>query len=84
MTSQPGKQTVATYILGNILRSKGNQTVKFDKLIECNKRNIFLKNHTQNLVKKLFLDPFLKNQNWTYLWINSLNFYTVSFYHMPS
>ena len=23
---------------------------------------------------KLFLDPFMKNQNWAYLWINSLNF----------
>ena len=22
-------------------------------------------------VNKLFLDPFLKNQNWTYLWVNS-------------
>ena len=26
----------------NVSRSKGNQTMKFDKLIECNIRNIFL------------------------------------------
>ena len=32
----------------------------------------FLKNHTQNVVKKLFPDSFLKNQNWAYLWIDSL------------
>ena len=28
-------------------------------------KNIFLENHTQNVVKKLFPDPFLKNKNWT-------------------
>ena len=38
-----------------------------------------LKNHTQNVVEKLFLGPFLKNQNWAYLWINSLKFYTLYF-----
>ena len=26
------------------------------------------------MVEKLFSDAFLKNQNWAYLWINSLNF----------
>ena len=30
------------YILFNISRSKGNQGIKLDKLIEYNKRNIFL------------------------------------------
>ena len=33
-----------------------------------------LKNHTQNVVEKLFPGSFLKNQNWAYLWINSLKF----------
>ena len=42
MTSQPGKQTIAIHILPNISRSKGNQTMKFGQLIECNMRNIFL------------------------------------------
>ena len=42
MTSQPGKQTIATHILPNISRSKGNQTMKFGQLIEYNMRNNFL------------------------------------------
>ena len=29
-------------LLSNISRSKGNQTMKFGQLIECNMRNIFL------------------------------------------
>ena len=41
-TSQPGKETIVMYILPNISRSKGNQTMKFGELIECNTWNIFL------------------------------------------
>ena len=41
MTSQPGQQTIAIHILANISRSKSNQTIKLDQLIEYNKRNIF-------------------------------------------
>ena len=41
MTSQPGFQTIAIHILPNILQSKGNQTMKFDQLIQYNTRNIF-------------------------------------------
>ena len=63
MTSQPGKQTIAMHLLPNISRSKGNQTMKFGQLAEYNMRNIFMKNHTQNVVEKLFSDSFLKNQN---------------------
>ena len=43
MTSQHGKQTIAIHILSYILRSKGNKTIKFISLIECNIRNIALK-----------------------------------------
>ena len=32
-----------TQILTNISRSKGNQTMKFGQLIECNMGNIFIK-----------------------------------------
>ena len=47
MTLQPGKQTVAIYILPNISRNKGNQTIKFGQLIEINIKNSFLeKSHT--------------------------------------
>ena len=35
-------------------------------------------------MEKLLPDPILKNQNWAYLWINSLKFYTVCFYCMQS
>ena len=42
MTSQPGQQTIVIHVLHNISRSKGNQTMKFRQLIECNMRNIFL------------------------------------------
>ena len=67
MTSQAGQQVVAIHILPNIWRSKDNQTIKFDQLIEYNMRNIFLENYTQNAVEKLVLDPFIKNKNRTYL-----------------
>ena len=33
------------------------------------------KNHMQNVVEKLVSDPFIKNQNWAYLWIISLKCY---------
>ena len=42
MTSQPGYQSIVIHILPNISRSKGNQTMKFGQLIECNMINIFL------------------------------------------
>ena len=44
MTSQAGKQTIAVHKLANVLRSKGNQTLKFGQLIEYNMRNILLEN----------------------------------------
>ena len=62
--------------MSNMSRKKGNHTMKFGQLIECNIRNI--------LMEKLVPDPFLKNWNWAYLWINSLRFYTVYFYCMSS
>ena len=56
MTSQPGKKGIALHILPNISKSKCNHTIKFGQLIEYNMRN--LKNYTQNVVEKLFPDPF--------------------------
>ena len=48
MTSRPKKQTIAIHLLPNISRSKGNQTIKFDQLIEYGRRNIFReKSHTK-------------------------------------
>ena len=40
--------------------------------------------HTQNLVDMFFPERFIKNQNWAYLWINSLTFYIVCFCRMAS
>ena len=42
MTSQPGQETIVIHILPNILKSKGNQAIKFGQLIEYNMRTIFL------------------------------------------
>ena len=39
-----------------------------------------LKNHTQNVAKILVTDPFIKNQNSAYFWINSLECYKVQVY----
>ena len=37
----------------------------------------FLKNHTQNVMERLFPYLFLNIEDWAYLWINSLKFYIV-------
>ena len=42
LTSQPGQQTIVIQLLPVISKSKGNQTMKFSLLIECNMKNIFL------------------------------------------
>ena len=64
MTSQPGKQTISIHILPNISRSKGNEIWSVKRIQhEKSYIKIFLKNHTQNVVEKLFPDPFLLYQN---------------------
>ena len=42
MTSQPSLQIITKYLLPNISRSKGNQTMKFGHLIQYNKGKKFL------------------------------------------
>ena len=72
MTSQSKKKTIAIHILiYQEVRVWGSEIWSVNK-------TFFLKNHTQNMVEKLFPDP------WAYLWINTLKFYTVCFYCMPS
>ena len=48
---------------------KGNQTMKFNQLVEYNKTNISFKNHAENeagrLVPELFLFFFKKNFVWS-------------------
>ena len=47
------------HILPNVSRSKRNHTIKFGQLIEYNKRNIFLRNHTENEAWRLVAELFL-------------------------
>ena len=49
--------------------------MKIGQLIEYNRRNIFLKKHTENVGEKLVPVPSTKNQNRTFLQINSLKCY---------
>ena len=51
------------YILTNISRRKGNQTMKFGQLKEYNMRNNFFEKSCTKCGRKLFPDPLLKNQN---------------------
>ena len=60
MTSQRGEQTIAIHILPYISKGKDNQTMKFGQLIVTWEK-FFLKNQTQNVVKKLVPNAFLKN-----------------------
>ena len=53
MRSQTEQQIITILMLPNIPRSKANQRMKFSRLTEFNMRNVFLENHTQNVVEKL-------------------------------
>ena len=61
MASQTRKQTTTIYILSNIARSKGSQTMKFRQLTESN----ILKKHTQSVVEKLVTNPFIKKSKFS-------------------
>ena len=58
MSSSTGKQTITIHTLSNVLRSKGNQTMKSGQLIEYKVRNIFFKKHAEIEAKKLVPDQF--------------------------
>ena len=73
MMSQPAQQTIVTHILPKISKSKGNQTMKFGQLIECNLRCIFLdksyskcdgktspRPFSEKLILSTSLDPWFK------------------------
>ena len=60
MSSQPGKQTIAMYILPNISRSKGSQTIKCGHLIQYNTENIFLENSYAKYCRETIPRPFSK------------------------
>ena len=58
MTSQPGKQTITIYTLPNIARIKGNQTTKFDQLIEYDMRNTSLEKSYAKCGGEIIPRPF--------------------------
>ena len=72
------------HILSNISRSKDNQKTKFEQLIEHNMRNNLPEKSYKICWRNYSLFPFLKNQNWANLWINSLKFYSNCFYNKVS
>ena len=49
--------------IGNILRNKDSQTMKFGHLIEYNKRNIFFKSYAKNKTWELVPNVFLFFKN---------------------
>ena len=63
MTSQHGRQTIVIQILLNISRSKGNQKMKFDQLMEYDMKNISVEKLHTKYSRKINPDPFVKNQN---------------------
>ena len=60
MTLQPGYQTIVIHILPNISRSKNNQIMKFDQLIECNMRNILLEKSYTKCGEEISPRPFFE------------------------
>ena len=58
MTSQTGKQMIATHIFSSISISKDNQTVKFHQLMEYNMRDIFLEKSCITCGEKVSPRPF--------------------------
>ena len=75
---------MAIHILPNISRSKSNQAVEFGQLIQYNMKNIFVEKSYTKCGGESIPDSFVKNENWAYLWMNSLKFKTFCFYCMPS
>ena len=59
MKSHTRKQIITIHILSNILRSKGNQAIKFGQLMEYDVRTVFSKNRTENEAEILVLDLVL-------------------------
>ena len=84
MRSQTEKQVISIRILPNISRIKGNQKMKFGYLIEQNIRNIFVEKSDTKCGGETSHRPFSKIQNWSHLYINSLNFIKFVFILCPS
>ena len=84
MTLQSGKKTILIHSLPNILRSKRNQMMKFDPLIEYKMRNILLEKTYIKYVWETSDRLFSKETKLTISLINVLKFSTVYIYLIPS
>ena len=84
MTSQPWKQVIAIHMLSIILRTEGNQTMKFGQLRQNNMINIFLEKAYTKYGGKTIPRPFPKKSKLGLCRINSLNFYADCFNCIPS
>ena len=58
--------------------------MKIGQVIEYNMKNVFLEKSYATCGGENIPRLFFKKQNWAYLWINSLKFYTVCSDCMPS
>ena len=58
MTSERAQQTTAIYILTNISRSKGNQTVILGQVKNITREIFLFKNHAKNEAGRLHPDLF--------------------------
>ena len=61
MLTLTGQPMIAIHLLPKTARGKSSQTIKFCQLQNITQEIFFLKNRTQNVVKKLVPDPFIKN-----------------------
>ena len=66
--------------MSNISRSISTQAIEFGQLIEYNKRNIFLKNHTESEVGRLvpdlfsvFKKGFISKSKWSEAWFEYIS-----------
>ena len=56
--------------------------MKLGQLITYKMKNIIFEKLYTKCGGEIVPDPFIKNQNWAYLWINRLQFYKICFYCM--
>ena len=59
MTSKTKRQAVLINIFSDISKSKGDQAMKFNQLIEKSTRNIFLQKLCKNTAERVVPDLFL-------------------------
>ena len=84
--SQPEKKKKLQYICCLISQEVKATDNKLRQLIKYNMRKIFVKNSYKKCGGETMprLRPFSEKRRLTFLWINSLKFYTVYFHCMPS